>query len=276
MKLAPITPAIIEIKSDKLGPTLAIFAGAHGNELAGVYALQELVPKLEITKGRLLLAFANPPAIEANSRSINKNLNRCYFADNSGSDPEDIRARELMAVLDQADALLDMHMFHDDNGQPFAICEDDALDLASKFDVNIISTNWDTIEPGASDWYMYRQGKRGVCLECGPISKGREYTGFATRSIYQFLAYFDMTNETVKFSTKSKRIITAQYVVHKQSDFFKLASDLHNFDLLKPGQLIASEGSKKYIAKEGECILFPRYNAKLGEEAFILASENTD
>jgi succinylglutamate desuccinylase len=273
MDLASVTSKIVEIDSSKAGPTLAVFAGAHGNELAGVYALLELIPRLKVTRGKLLLAFANPPAIEANVRMINKNLNRCYLPNNDGITPEDSRARELMKVLDKSDALLDLHMFYDDAGLPFAICEDNALDLADKFEVDIISTNWDPVEPGASDWYMFKQNKIGVCVECGPISKAKEYKEYATKCIYQFLKYFDMTDQPVEFSSKAKRIIVAQRAIHKPSTTFQLEKNLHNFDRLKPGQVIATDGGKQYIAKDGECIIFPHYKARIGEEAYIIAIE---
>lgn len=268
-----VTSDIIEIDSGLPGPVLAIFAGAHGNELAGVFALQELIPTLKPTRGKLLLAFANPPAIEADVRMLNKNLNRCYTKNNNGTDPEDVRARELMAVLDKSDALLDLHMFYDDSGIPFAICEEDALDIAKIFDVEIISTNWTEVEPGASDWYMFQQGKPGICVECGPISKAKEYKDFAIKTVYQFLKYFNMTDEEAELSTAPKRIVKADHAVHKTSENFVLARGFHNFDQLREGQLIATDSTTEFRAKGGECILFPHYKARVGEEAYIVGHD---
>lgn len=268
-----VSSEIITINGPLPGPTLAIFAGVHGNETAGVTALQELIPKLKIKRGNVQIAFANSPALQANVRMINKNLNRCFFPDNNGSAPEDIRARQLMAVLDKSDALLDLHMFYDESGVPFVICEDDALPLARKFDVDIISTNWDEVEPGATDWYMFKQGKPGVCVECGPISKASEYKDFAIRTIYQFLKYYDMTDEDIAFSRKPKRIIKADRVVYKSSDNFILSPGLHNFDRLQEGQLIAKDGDKEFRGLEGQYIIFPHYKARIDEEAYIIGSE---
>lgn len=268
-----VSSEIIEITSNKPGPTLAIFAGLHGNETAGVFALQELIPKLKITRGKIFIAYANPPAIEAGVRMINKNMNRCFDKDNKGTDPEDIRARELMTVLDKCDALLDLHMFYDDDGVPFVICEDNAVDIAGKFDVDIISTNWDTTEPGAADGYMFRLGKIGICIECGPISKAQEYKDFSIRTIYQFLRHFDMSDSLTEFSIKPKRIVRASHMVRKSSVNFKLIDGFRNFDKMKNGQIISVDGEEKYIAHDGECIIFPHYNARIGEEAFIIGTE---
>jgi succinylglutamate desuccinylase len=265
-----ISSEIVEIASNQPGPTLAIFAGLHGNETAGILALQELIPKLKVTRGKLLLAFANPPAIAANVRSLNKNMNRLFIEGNTGSDPEDERAKELMKALDTCDALLDLHMFHDDAGAPFVICEENALDIARLFDVDVISTNWDKTEPGAADGYMYRQGKIGICVECGPISKAAQYKDLAIRTIFQYLKYFCMTDEKVEYSTKPKRIIKADHTVYKSSEKFVLAKNLHNFEKLEDGQILATDGDKRYIGHSGESIIFPYYQADVGEEAYII------
>lgn len=269
-----ITSDIIAITGLAPGPTVAIFAGVHGNERAGVYALQQLLPTLTVTKGTLYIAFANPPAIEANVRMIAKNLNRCFYKGNTGTDPEDVRARELMTVLDKCDALLDLHMFYDQKDKPFVICEDNALDLAQKLDVDIISTNWTAVEPGGTDGYMYENGKIGVCVECGPLALSEEYTDFTIKTIYQFLSYFDMTDQDIVFSAKPKRLVRAKMAIHKTSESFVLSPGLRDFQKLTDGQLLASDGTKTFTAKANECIIFPHYNARVGEEAYIIGEES--
>lgn len=269
-----ITSKIIKRTSNKAGPTLAIFAGTHGNERAGVYALEKLLPTLQPTQGTLYLAFANPPAIAANVRMVTKNMNRCFLVGSQGSTYEDKRARELMRVLDKCDALLDLHMFYD-SGEPFAICEDNALPIAQLFDVSIISTNWNQIEPGAADGYMYDQGKIGICVECGPIPEAEEYVDFAATTIFQFLQYFDMSPSEVQNSKSSKRHIVAKKAVHKKSSTFQLQPGLKNFQNLQEHQLIAVDESEQYYAQKNECIIFPHYGARVKEEAYILGEEKS-
>lgn len=264
---------IYRIKSGLPGPTVAIFAGLHGNELAGVIAVQELASTLKLTRGSAILVVANPPAVKANKRMLEKNMNRCFYPESDGSSYEDARARVLMKILDKCDALIDLHMFYDDDGVPFVICEENALELASKFDVDIISTNWSTTEPGATDGYMFQKGKIGVCIECGPISKPQEYKEFALRSVYQMLRYYDMTDAIVEYSKTPKRIIRVQKAIHKTSSNFKLKKGLQNFMALEDNQVIAEDGSRKYQANAGEYIIFPHYNARIGEEAYVIGTE---
>lgn len=82
------------------GPAVAIFVGVHGSETVGVLALNEIIPKLNLTCGTLYLAFANVEAIEQNVRFIDKYLIRCFVPGNRGDSYEDTRARELMARLE--------------------------------------------------------------------------------------------------------------------------------------------------------------------------------
>jgi len=264
---------VTKISGAKPGPVLAIFAGLHGNEKAGIMALEELAPSLKISIGTLYLVIANPPAIKANTRFVDKNLNRCFMKGNSGKSYEDNRAKELMILLDKCDALLDLHMFYDDSALPFVICEDNALDIAKKFDVPIISTNWTAVEPGAADGYMFQNGKVGICIECGPISKALQYKDFAKKTLMQFLRYYGMVATAVEYSLASKRIVRAEKVVYKNSDGFRLAKGFHNFDSLGEGQLIATDKHKVYLAEAGQCIIFPHYQAQIGEEAYIVGEE---
>ena len=256
------------------GPTLAVFAGVHGNELAGVYALRALLPALKLTSGTVYFVYANPPAIKANVRMLQKNFNRCFYKGNMGTSYEDTRARELMGILDKCDALLDLHMFYDEAGLPFAICEDNALDIANKFNVEIVSTNWTAVELGGTDGYMYNTGKIGICVECGPLSKSVQRTGFAIEVIQQFLSHFKMVGgDAASYANKPKRLIRAKHAVYKSSKDFVLAAGFKNFDPLKNGQVIGKDPSKTYKANKNECIVFPHYNARVGEEAYIVGEE---
>src|SRR3989344_3702592 len=264
---------IYKIVANKDGPRVAIFAGMHGNEKAGVWALQELLSHLQPTRGTLYLVFANPPAIEKDVRLFNKNLNRCFFKGNQRKTYEDKRARELMAVLDECEALLDLHAFNDKEGEPFIICEENAFDIATKLDPDIISTNWTEAEPGAADDYMYKSGKVGITLECGPISKSKQFQPLAIKSIRQFLKYFQMLDTDIDFSTSPKRIIKTSYSVIRTSEDYHLKSGMLNFQELKVGEVYGSMDGKNFIAQQGDLIIFPRKDPKIGAEAFIIGHE---
>jgi predicted deacylase len=265
-----VTSEIILKQGREAGPSVAIFAGVHGNERVGVLALQELIPQLNPTRGTIYFAFANIPAIEQGVRMVNKNLNRCFLPGNNGDTYEDNRARELMAVMDKCDAVLDLHAFNETTGEPFIICEDNSLDIALKLEPTIISTNWAKAEPGGTDGYMYEKGKPGIGMECGPLSRPEEFKPVAVKAVHQFLKHFGMLDTDVRFSNSPKRVIVAQGAVHRTSEDFYLDPSLRSFQKLTAGQVIGSQDGKDFVASEGDYIIFPRPLAPIGSEAYII------
>jgi len=87
------------LAADEPGPTALIQAGIHGNEVAGVHALMELLEEgLAPARGRLLVVpVMNPAAYRARARSApaGLDLNRCFPGDPRSPEPE----RRLAAVF---------------------------------------------------------------------------------------------------------------------------------------------------------------------------------
>lgn len=100
---------------------VAIVGGTHGNELTGVYLVKkfEQSPALiQRSSFESVTLLANPKAIAANRRYLDRDLNRC-FAGEDLSNPaltsyEDQRAKAIAAQLGpkeqpQADVIIDLH-----------------------------------------------------------------------------------------------------------------------------------------------------------------------
>ncbi len=97
------------------GPLLVVFGGMHGNEPAGVLALQEMFKMLKrepehnprfTFKGRLIGLLGNVQAFKAKKRFTNKDLNRQFTPENvsrifSASTEEELDSedKELKALL---------------------------------------------------------------------------------------------------------------------------------------------------------------------------------
>lgn len=265
--------SIIVKKSNIPGKTLAVFAGVHGNETAGVLALKKVVKKIKPERGCVYFVFAHPLAIKKNVRQIEKNLNRCFLPENKGKTIEDRRARRLMKILDRCDALLDLHASNTKNSTPFIICEKNAFDLARKMNFGIVSSGWDAVEPGATDGYMLQNHKVALCLECGSVHSHRSNVVLAEKSIYQFLQYFGCIRKRVPYSSRKQRLIQVDRAVHKKTDGFSFAKTFDDFHILKPGEMIACDGRKQYIATNNQILIFPNPNKNIGEEVFILGRE---
>jgi hypothetical protein len=97
--------------SQRPGPTALVQAGIHGDEIAGVHALEELLEAgIRPRSGRLLVCpVMNAAAYRARTRAApgGLDLNRCFPGDASASEPERRLARRFMdLVLDERPSLV--------------------------------------------------------------------------------------------------------------------------------------------------------------------------
>ncbi len=93
------------------GPTALIQAGIHGDEIAGVHALSELLEAgLRPTRGRLIvIPVMNPPAYRARQRAAlgDMDLNRAFPGDPQAPEPaRRLAARFMAMVLEERPALI--------------------------------------------------------------------------------------------------------------------------------------------------------------------------
>ncbi|KAK2817110.1 hypothetical protein Q5P01_025301 [Channa striata] len=102
---------------------VAICGGTHGNEMTGVYMIREMQRQKVEKAGSVSITtvLSNPPSVDACSRYIDKDLNRCFTNDLlsapvTDSSPYELRrAQELNAQLgpkgsaEAVDVLVDLH-----------------------------------------------------------------------------------------------------------------------------------------------------------------------
>lgn len=269
---------VVKKTSKQPGKTVAIFGGVHGNEGVGVEALYWAIKNIEPVRGSIYFIEANPIAIKKNIRQVSKNLNRCFLSNNNGNSYEDIRARELMAILNECDALLDIHASNTKIATPFIICEYNVLELAEKLNFSIISTGWNNIESGGTDGYMFLMGKQALCIECGSVFEMKKNIAIAKDSIKKYLQYFGIINGKISNSNIPKRYISVYKTIIKENKNDKIifSKDYKDFELLESGAAFVNIGEKSYYAKKGDCIIFPRTNTEIGSEIFILGKENKE
>jgi hypothetical protein len=98
--------------SGQPGPVVLVGAGIHGDEPAGVYALEEIVPKIKVYSGKLiLLPRMNPPAFEISRRYYNLDFNRVFPGLPVPAPYEYALAREIfeLAKNHQTEYVLSLH-----------------------------------------------------------------------------------------------------------------------------------------------------------------------
>lgn len=101
--LSPTIPVHV-FETDREGPTAIIQAGIHGNEVAGVHALEELLEQeFRPDRGRLLIIpVMNPAAYRARQRMVpgGLDMNRCFPGDGDAPEPERRLARRFMDLVE--------------------------------------------------------------------------------------------------------------------------------------------------------------------------------
>jgi predicted deacylase len=108
------------------GPRLIVLGAVHGNELAGVRAIERLIAELDAGELRILrgcltlVPITNPLAYQLVTRSGDRNLNRNLRPTAVPQDFEDRIGNVLCPLLAAHDALLDLHSFNS-QGEPFAL-----------------------------------------------------------------------------------------------------------------------------------------------------------
>jgi succinylglutamate desuccinylase len=263
--------SVIKKDSGQKGKTLAVFCGVHGNEKAGVYAINKILHNINITKGIVFFVFANPKAIEINKRFVDKNLNRCFFDNQRGNSYEEKRARDLIKILEISDALLDVHASNSSETVPFVIT-DNGFDVVKDMNFKIIATGFDVLEPGATDGFMKNKGKIGICIECGYSGKSKENIDIAYNSILQFLQYFDAIDHEMPNYNLNQKVLHVDKVQKVTSKNFKLTKTFADFETIEKGFVIAKDETKEYIADKERVILFGSPGKPIGAEAYILGT----
>lgn len=95
---------------------IAIVGGTHGNELTGVYAIEKLArfpERLDRYSFEVVTLLANPRAVTANKRYIDRDLNRSFDNDDLVNPEltgyEEKRAKEIAVELQDVDLIIDLH-----------------------------------------------------------------------------------------------------------------------------------------------------------------------
>jgi predicted deacylase len=125
---AAVDLPVVVVNGARPGPTLALVAGLHGAEVAGVVALQRLAARLDpaLVRGRVIIVpLANPAAYHRLVPHLNpidgKNLNRVFPGRAEGTQSDRIAEALTREVLVRADYVVDYHGGDlDEDQRPYA------------------------------------------------------------------------------------------------------------------------------------------------------------
>ena len=257
------------------GKTAVILCAVHGDEICGVRAVEKACKNIKIDSGVVHFIVGNPKALEERKRFIDVNLNRLFRDDKDLSREEKQsheykRSREIIPYLLESDVLLDLHSSASSQTKTFAICEEHSFVVAKKLPVEIISSGWDSLEPGGTDYFMNKQGKIGICVECGNHDdpKAEEV---AYGSITSFLKSFGILFGETETGTK-KKWVRVNSIYRTRVDF-KPHKVFADFEFVREGERVGVDGGEEVCVEKNGYLIFCRERKASNEEAFVFAED---
>lgn len=281
------------------GPTLIVVGGLHGNEAAGVVALERLVPEIEplgpLLRGRIYFLAGNTRALEKGKRFLDADLNRRWTAEAmsdrvSGEVSEDLEREELLQQIDSILItamdevfVLDLHSTSAE-GMHFATVGDTLRnrEFAQKFPVTILLGIEEQLD-GTMLEYLNNAGAVTLGFE-----GGQHYTE-RTIGNHQAMVWLALANagildesyvpdlrgckkrlskgihDSMIFEVRYRRAITPD-------DSFEMNPGFNNFDPIERGEILGRDRSGLVKATESGVILMPLYQ-KLGEDGFFIGRQ---
>lgn len=294
---------------EERGPLLICFGSMHGNEPAGMKALELMFKMLEVEpitnpdfcfKGQLLGLVGNLRATRKGKRFINKDINRQWTLENIHkikNSPKEELEEEHLEILENLEVIegvieeyqpekivmLDMHTTTADGGI-FSIATDDSESIRIGIELHApVITGMLNGLKGTSLHYFTTENLGiptvPLCFESGqhdePLSVNRAIAALTNcmRTI-GCVRPSDVENRhdtlLVEYS-KGLPQVSELLMVHsiKADDGFVMKPGYKNFQPVKEGEILAHDKNGSIRAKEDGLILMPLYQTQ-GEDGFFL------
>lgn len=303
--MSPRTRLLGAYDSGITGPLLIVTAAVHGNEPAGIEALQRVFATLGKTqpkiRGRVVGLIGNMGALERNLRFIDSDLNRMWSATQIAAvkeaDPaldqnERKEQRELIAAIQAELALphegvvhFDLHSTSGD-GPPFTILHHDlgSRKLASALGVPAILGILKDLKGTFLD-YSAANGFSCVVLEGGQ-NQAKQTIDHHESAVWLILEAAGMLAQPEHVDLEPYRSciersvaklppaveICFRYAIDPGEKFLMLPG-FSNFQRVYPGQLLAlggTNGRREIRCPIGAILLMPKYQGQ-GNDGFFLA-----
>lgn len=288
------------------GPTIIAFAGIHGNEPAGIDALENLFSELEGKeeqfKGKLIGIRANLHALYEGVRFVDEDMNRIWFpsiidkirrsAPEELQSSERIQIKSLLAILqreidedsDHPIIFVDLHSFSA-QGDMFAITarKQSHIDLISSMHIPMIFGIEEALR-GTALRYFQDYGYVTMALE-GGNHQNRLTVINNTAAMMLLIAKAGClsTEETPNYAEYDRHLLQQnkqlpstvelvyQHIIENEDDF-QMRPGYTNFQPIKKGEWLASDKNGKIRAQCDGYILMPLYQ-KQGDDGFFIVTD---
>ncbi|TVP77917.1 MAG: hypothetical protein EA352_02855 [Gemmatimonadales bacterium] len=276
------------------GPTLVVLAGMHGNEPAGVRAMEGLARRIEarggIPAGELLGVVGNPGALRAGQRQLDADLNRIWTVP-----PASVRhmregreRRRITRILAAARRrsrgelhVVDLHTTSGE-GPPFLVVGTSAWGKARGRALPLpLVEGLARRLPGTLTQWLDEQGVHNLVLEAGP-HLGEDGPGHALAFLQLVAADLGIlparsheseeARERLARATRGlpRRLVLSLRHPLRAGDEFRMEPGFRNLDPVRRGQLLAGDRSGPIHAPMDGWLLLPLYQLQ-GSDGFFMA-----
>jgi succinylglutamate desuccinylase len=290
----PRVVARVRGKAD--GPMLIVLGGIHGNEPAGLHAIEPLLeaPGLALARGDLVVLSGNRGALAEGARYLERDLNRGWSDEAlaalpaSGGSPEDEEQRGLWGAITDALAdargqvyFLDLHTTSAD-GHPFIIVGDDPAHraFAHAFGLPVFLGLVERLS-GALTPFLERRGVIAIAIEGGQnedqwsvvrhtaaIRLALVECGLMPPSSLGPLNLSRRLLEHARESLPREIEIVSRYAITPE-DEFRMEPGFSNIHPVRAGTLLARDRHGEIRAPEDSLVVMPLYQGQ-GDDGFFL------
>ncbi|WP_299548992.1 succinylglutamate desuccinylase/aspartoacylase family protein [Seonamhaeicola sp.] len=279
------------------GPTFVVFAGIHGNETAGVFAVREVLNTInsETVSGTIYAIAGNLKALEQNQRFIDSDLNRLwtpeYIASVRKKADLNTDEKELLVLFDILNTILtdneppfyfiDLHTTSSKT-LPFITINDALINrkFSKHFPVPIVLGIEEYLN-GPLLSYINQLGYVSLGFESGQhdaaaaIDNSMAFLNLALvcaglikrESVRDFEASYNLLRTQSENTESFLEVIHLHKIAPK--DHFKMLNGFKSFQAIKKGIPLAVSNGANIFSKRNGIIFMPLYQ-KQGSEGFFI------
>ncbi len=288
---------------DLAGPTLLCVSAIHGNEPAGIAALERVLAELRERRvplrGEIVALRGNLAALAVGRRYINQDLNRLWTEETMlrlsagpsapSPDSEELELLALKAAFNEVFerargevVLLDLHTSSAD-GEPFLFIGDTLRNrrIAFQYPLPVILGLEEQLDGGLTE-YLGDQGCLTLGLEAGQHDRPESIDNMEAAVWFALVAagLVDaasvpaLTSHRERLFAASRGLATVLEVRYRypveERDRFAMEPGFSNFHAVRKGQLLARDRGSDVLSLENGLVLLPLYQA-LGDDGFFIA-----
>ncbi|MFN9176454.1 MAG: aspartoacylase [Synechocystis sp.] len=265
--------------------SLAIIGGVHGNERTGVEVVRQWQQQNFSSPFPSLNChyfLANPRAIAANQRYIDRDLNRCFrqrdLQNTTLAGYEYERARELAKQIAAAeiDLIIDLHTTTADMGTTLILNQSDPLLLKLAAYLSQSDPTIRVLQYGPQADLPYIRGlcKLGLTIEFGPVPQGiNDPTAIAKtqRTLIKILNYLQALTSgnfpQIDNCTIYQQIETVDYPRDETGQIIaEISPQIKDYQAIQPGTPLFTNRRGKITSYHGRSTVYPVF---IGEAAYI-------